>query len=125
MGTLGVGLWWVGRIWLSLGARFPVRLGFGSLVFLYISSINFCILFPGFFLVVELVGLGLGLGGCTCTVSSAEAPTPGGTGWRPSWWPIKFGKFGFGKFGKFGSFLVGRRNLFSAVSRRVSSPSPS
>ena len=119
--TLGGGLGWVGWIWvwMSLGARFPVRVGCGSLVLLNISSISFCTLVSGFFLVVIGVGSGLGLGGCALTVSSADAPTPGGTGWRLSWWPIKFGKFG-----KFGSFLVGR-NLFLVVSRRVSSPSPS
>ena len=111
--TLGGGLGWVVWIWVSLGARFPVQVGCGSLVFLNISSINFCTLVSGFFLVAMGVGLGLGLGGCALPVSSAGAPTPGGTGWRPSWWPIKFGKFG--------KFLFGW-NLFLVVSRRISSP---
>ena len=102
--TLGGGLELVGWIWMSLGARFPVRIGCGSLVLLNISSISFCTLVSGFFLAIKGVGLGLGLGGFAHTVASTDAPTLGGTGWRLNWWPIKFGKFGKFGFGEFGNF---------------------
>ena len=91
---MGLGVWVWAWVWLSLVARFPVRIGLGSLVLLNISSISFCTLVSGFFLAIKGVGLGLGLGGFAHMVASADAPTLGGTGWRLSWWPIKFGKFG-------------------------------